>query len=228
MKIFRLLWINNLILLTIIFAGLSCAHKNAEKKDMAIISGEDEKKQAEYQKESEEAKKIVVARVNGVAITLYDLINKMNQLATTYIPQSHERTPEIDQAVKQEALDILIFRELAVQEARRQGMTVPPETLDTFIQNLKKSMGSEEAYHDYLKKTESSEESLKKAYERNVLFNMIASKEIDLQAEKDNAQSVEERKQEWESELKKNASIELLLEEVERKLKEDAKKPTKN
>ena len=207
------------------FAGLSCAHRNAEKKDTALVPAEHEQRPADYQQGLQEAKKIVVARVNGVAITLKDLINRMNQFASVYVPESHERTPEIDQAVKQEALDILIFRELAVQEAVRQGMTVPTETLDKFIQDLRKGLGSEDAYHDYLRKTDNTEESLKKEFERNQLFDMISSKEIYLQAGKDEGPSVEERKQEWESELKKNATIEILLEEVEKKLKEGAEKP---
>lgn len=207
------------------FAGLSCAHRTAGKQDTAITPAEDEKRSAEYQQGLQEAKKIVVARVNGTAITLNDLINRMNQLSSSYIPESHQRTPEIDQAVKQEALDILIFRELAVQEAIRQGLKIPPEALDNFIQNLKKDMGSEDAFNDYLKKTDSTEESLKKEFERNQLFDMIASKEIYLQAENKEVPSIEKRKKEWESELKNNATIEILLEEVEKKLKEGAGKP---
>jgi hypothetical protein len=54
---------------------------------------------------------------------------------------------------------------------------------------------------------------------------MIASKEIYLQAENDEPQSIQQRKLEWESELKKNATIEILLEEAEKKLKEGAEKP---
>ncbi len=223
MKRFYIRWMSSLILLTIMFTGLSCAHSNTEKKDMAIMPAEHEKGPTEYQKGLQEAKKIVIARVNGVAITLKDLMNRMNQLASVYIPESHQRTPEIDQAVKNEALDILIFRELAVQEAVRQGMKVPPEMLDNFIQDLKKSLGSEEAYQDYLKKTASTEESLKKDFERNQLFDMIVSKEVYLVVGTDD-QAVEKRKQEWESELKKNAKIEILLEEVEKKMREDAEK----
>lgn len=225
MKIFHMRCISSLMLLTIMFAGLSCAHRNTEKQDMAIMPEEVEKRQTEHQRGLQEAKKMVIARVNGVAITLFDLLNKMNQLASVYIPESHQRTPEIDQAVKQEALDILIFRELAVQEAVRQGVKIPSEELDNFIQNLRKSMGSEEAFNDYLKNTDSTEESLKKEFERNQLFDMIASKEIYLQAENKEAPAIEKRKKEWESELKKNATIEIRLEEVEKKLKEDAEKP---
>lgn len=223
MKRFYIRWMSSLILLIIMFTGLSCAHSNTENKDMAIIPAEHEQGPTEYQKGLQEAKKIVVARVNGVAITLKDLMNRMNQLASVYIPESHQRTPEIDQAVKNEALDILIFRELAVQEAVRQGMKVPSEMLDNFIRDLKKSLGSEEAYQDYLKKTDNTEESLKKDFERNQLFDMIVSKEVYLEAGTDD-QAVEKRKQEWESELKKNAKIEILLEEVEKKMREEAEK----
>jgi hypothetical protein len=174
----------------------------------------------------------VVARVNGAGITLNDLIDRMNRIASEYIPQSHERTPELDQKVKQKALDILLFRELAVQEAVRQGMTVPPETVERFIQNLKDGIGSEDGYHEYLQKINYTEESLKKEFERNQLFDMIAEKEIYRKAmpdgdDGDEDRSVENRKEEWYSELKNNAEIEILLEEVEKKMKEDSEKRKK-
>jgi hypothetical protein len=114
----------------IMFVGFSCAHRNAGKQDMTITPAEHENIITDYKKGVEDSKKIVVARVNGVGITLNDLIVRMNKIASDYIPQSHERAPEIDQKVKQEALDILLFRELAVQEAVRQGMTVPHETVE--------------------------------------------------------------------------------------------------
>jgi len=216
---------------TIMFAGFSCAHRDAGKKEMPITPAEHENIMTEYKKGVEDSKKIVVARVNGAGITLNDLIDRMNRIASEYIPQSHERTPELDQKVKQEALDILLFRELAVQEAVRLGMTVPPETVERFIQNLKDRIGSEDGYHEYLQKINYTEESLKKEFERNQLFDMIAEKEIYRKAMPEGNEeelSVESRKEEWYAELKNNAEIEILLEEVEKKMKEDAEKRKKD
>lgn len=229
MKILHKRWIISLMSAAILFGGFSCAHRNAEKQDVTITPAEDENIMTEYKKGIEDSKKIVVARVNGVGITLNDLIDRMNRFASDYIPESHQQTPEIDQAVKQEALDILLFRELAVQEAVRQGMTVPPEIVERFIQDLKDRTGSEDGYHEYLQKINYTEESLKKEFERNQLFDMIAEKEIYSKAmpDGDEGRSVANRKEEWYAELKNNATIEILLEEVEKKMREDSEKRKK-
>ena len=214
-----------LALAIIAVTGLSCAHGNTEKKDTALSQAEHKDMVSEYRKGVEESRKVVVAKVNGADITMYDLINKMNQIAPSQIPRGHQRTPEIDQMVKKEALDILIFRELAVQEAVRQGMKVSPEQIDETLKEIKAKMGSEEAFHKSLSMNGETEESFKKVIERDQLFNMIVKQEIYRKAMEDaDPQSVENRKQEWEAELKKDAKIEIMLEEAEKKIKEESGK----
>ena len=220
----RISWMTGLMIVFIVLTGLSCAHTNGDKQDRAIKPADHEKMLSEFQKGVEESKKYVVAKVNGVDITMNDLIGKMNQIAPKYIARGHERTPEIDQMVKQEALDIIIFRELAVQEAVRQGMKVTPAQVDETLQKIKANMGSEDQFNKFLDMTGETEESLRKGIERNQLFNMIVAEEIYHKANAGDASEVEQRRLEWEAELKKEAKIEIMLEDVEKKLKEDAKK----
>jgi len=223
---FDMQWISGLALAVIAMVGLSCAHGNTEKKDAAPSQAEHESMVSQYRKGVEESKKIVIARVNGADITMNDLINKMNQIAPSRIPRGHERTPELDQMVKKEALDVLIFRELAIQEAVRQGMKVPPEQIDETLKKIRAKAGSEEAFNKSLSMTGETEESLRKVIERDQLFDMIVKQEIFRKATEDpDPHSVENRKLEWEAELKKNAKIEIMLEEVEKKIKEESGKP---
>ena len=162
----------------------------------------------------EESKKVVVARVNGAEITMYDLLNRMNRIAPLYMQPGQPRDPGTDARVKQEALNVLIFRELAVQEAVRQEMKVEPEALDRSVKTLKDRLGSEDAYRTYLSREGLTEESLRKAIERDQLYDRIADKEIlrKVQATgSDDLRAIEARRREWEAEMKKTAKIEILV-----------------
>jgi peptidyl-prolyl cis-trans isomerase C len=167
-----------LIIFAIALAGLSCANRTAVKNETAIEPPEHEKTAVEYLKRIEVSKGVVAARVNGADITMYDLMNKMNEIAPRYIRSVRDRSPEIDEKVRKEALDAVIFRELAVQEAVRQGMKVRSETTDHAIERLKKAAGSEDVFKTNLAVAGKTEESFRKEIERDLLFDMIVDKEV--------------------------------------------------
>ena len=202
---------------------LSCAHGTAERNNTAISEEEHGKILERYKVGVEESKKFVVAQVNGTDITMNQLIDRMNKIAPTYVKDPRERTPELDDKVKQEALDILIFRELAIQDAVRQGMKADPAQIDRSIETLRHVTGTEEGFNAYLSQRGLTEESLRKEIERDELFNMVAEKEIaeKMDGSQDRAAAIQKRKEQWEAELKKKATIVISLEEVERKLREE-------
>jgi hypothetical protein len=213
------------MLMIIAITSFSCAHGNPEKKKMTVATTDHEETNKQYLKGVEESKKHVVARVNGVEITLYRLIDRMNQIAPNLL-RSHERTPGIDDWVKREALSILIFRELAIQEAVRLGIKAPPEQIDETLEKIKATAGSEDEFKKFLNTTGKTEESLRKDIGRNLLFDMIIEQEVVSHAKKGGRgdTSAELRRVEWEKELKKGAKIEITLDEVEKKLREEAEK----
>ena len=226
MKRINIQWIGSFILIIIAITGFSCAHGNQEKKDTAINQADHEKIMEQFKKGVEESKKIVVARVNGSDITMMQLISAMNQIAPNYIKDPREKTPELNKKVEKDALDLLIFRELAIQEATRRGMKVDPKRVDQALKNFIHIMGSEEAYNYYMLQRGLDEKTMIKELERDELVNMISREEImpKVKENEDKAQAIQERKQEWEAELKKDAKIEITLDEVEKKLKEEADK----
>lgn len=219
-------WVLGIMLMIIAITGFSCAHGNTEKKETAITPAD---QQEQYLKGIRESKKYVVARVNEADITLFNLINRMNQIAPDLL-RTHERGPDMDEFLKREALGILIFRELAIQEAVRRGLEVPSDQIDEALEKRRVTMGSDEALKKFLKATGETEESLRKDIERNLLFDMIAEQEIYsvAMAGRHKDKSVEIRRTEWERELRQNAKIEITLDEVEKKLKEEAEKESKH
>jgi len=205
--------------MTIALAGVSCNKEKSPKEEpkKALPAEQEEKERVE------KARQIKVARVNGVEITMYDLVREMNIIASKMVPDSSKRTPETDARVKQAALALLIFRELALQDAVRQGIKASPQAVDDLIGKLKAGLGSEDAYKAYHLKSGLTEESLRTQAEKDVLYSMILDKEIYKKAktggkpQKEAMSIIEKRKQVWEKELKKNARLEMLLPEAEKK-----------
>ena len=103
----------------------------------------------------------------------------MNATAPQYLAKGQQRTPELDEKVRNDALDILIFQELAVQEAKKRGMKVKPEVIDGAVKKIKADKGSE-AFQTYLAENGLTEDELRKTIEQDALFEMIAAQEIDV------------------------------------------------
>ncbi|MCL5022530.1 MAG: peptidyl-prolyl cis-trans isomerase [Nitrospirae bacterium] len=164
-----------LAVLAVSLSALSCSKEKTENKGMPPGH---EKMVEEYQKSIKESRKTVVARVNGADITMYDLSGRMRQILPQYIQGGRQMTPEIEQRARQDALDALIFRELAVQEALRRKMKAPQEKVDAALQQLKAKMGSEKEYRAYLKREDLTEAWLRNQIEKDQLFNMIVGAEI--------------------------------------------------
>lgn len=171
-----------IITLTIVvvyaLTGISCNREKAASK-ISPLQAEVQKKTAEaLTKSFEESKKVIAAKVNGADITTYELVREMNEIAPQYVNAGKKTDVKTDAKVRKVALDRLIFRELAVQEAIRQGMKVPPEAVGSALKKIKSDLKSEEAYREKLKQSGMTEEELKKLLEKNLLIDMITEKEI--------------------------------------------------
>ncbi len=153
----------------------------------------------------------VVARVNGTDITMHELNFEMNLIGPSIIKDPKKRTPELDKKVRDTAMGILVFKELAVQEAVRQGMKVKPAAVEEARKQLKLKLGSENNYRDYLQKTGLTEAAMGRLLEKDILFNQITQKEIFQKVKANDGQAIEKRKVQWEKGLRKKAKIEILL-----------------
>lgn len=270
MKKTKLIMAGLTIAFAMVFTCSSCTKKEEAPKGPAIkespkMTPEQLKRAEEIKKGVEASKAVVAARVNGRDITMFSLVREMNTVAQKIIPTGQSGTPELTAKVKKEALNNLIFRELALQEAMRQGMKVKSETIEDVISKVKAQAGSEEGYKKYLQDRNLDENGLRKTIERSHLLEMITAREIFDKIkvddkvlrntyEKDKASFMtkdnpsrqmsfeeakgfiegrikseigEKRLAQWNSELRKKAKIEVMPDEVEQKLKEDAGKQKK-
>jgi len=167
-----------IIMSTLSFALISCSKEKTPAKEAVKAPPEHTKVIEAYRKSLDDARKNIVATVNGVNITSYDLVNEMNVVGPQYIKPGQKKDPKVDEKVRKEALDRLIYRELAVQEAKRQGMQPPPGAVEDELKKMKAALKTEDAYRQKLANTGLTEEELKKQIERNILVDMITEHEI--------------------------------------------------
>ncbi len=132
----------------------------AEKKER-IIKG------------NEEAKAVVVAKVNGVDITMFALVREMNLIGKNFVKPGQPITPDVTEKVKKMALDRVILEELAVQEAKKQGINVKPDTVNEIVKRMKSHMGDANAFNQYLKERGLTEDGLRKQIVRSHTFELI-------------------------------------------------------
>lgn len=158
---------------------VSCKKKeDAKKVQEPPLSPEQKKVVEEMKKGVEESKKIVIAKVNGQPITMFQVVREMNSIAPKYLKEGEPSTAEITEKVKKEALDTLINKELAVQEAKRQKITIRKETIDNIIDKLIEMLGSKKAFEQDLKEKNLTEYELRKNIERSHLYELISKKEV--------------------------------------------------
>ena len=146
--------------------------KTAEERKV-----EEAKQAEEVRKAEEEAKKNIVARVNGADINMFMLTRAMNRVAPKYIKEGAP-TPETTAKIRNEALNRLILEELAVQEAIKQDINPAPEAIDKVVGQVRKNLGSEQAYMEYLVKNNLTEDTLKKLIERSQRYELITAREV--------------------------------------------------
>lgn len=164
-----------LLIAAISLAGVSCK-KQQQAAAPPPPTPEQKAKIEEVKKRAEEAKKVFAAQVNGVDISMQDLLREMNLVAQRY-DKGNGNIDKPTAQVKKEALNELVFRELAIQEAVRQGIKVGPERIDAVISQMKTQMGAE-AFQQYLDERALTDADLRKLIERSHLFEMITAKEI--------------------------------------------------
>src|ERR1017187_3079783 len=114
-----------------------------------------------------------VARVNGAVLTDRDLLREM--YAIFPYAQQHNGFPKAQEAaIRQGALEMIIFEELVYQEAVRRKLTVPPEKLNRAEADFRKQFKSPDEYQQCLQtEMHSSEQQLRKQIQRSLLIEQL-------------------------------------------------------
>ena len=160
------------------FATAGSGAESDTSTDVRIESPAGEENIEQTRERIEAGRKQIVARANGVDINMYDLIGMMNRVHKAYYSNITEANEEINREIKQRAIDRLIFEELAVQEAIKQGIKPPAEKVDGVIDSIKGAYGSEEAFQQYLDGIALTEEGLKARIYRSRLLEGITGREV--------------------------------------------------
>jgi len=218
MRSFAKRFVGFVVLATLGISLISCKGDTAPNKGTSSRPSEPTTDPGKPRESVEDPKKTIVAKVNGVPISVDELVREMNTIAPQYVKPGQKTDPPTDEKIRKEALDRLIYRELAVQEAKRQGMKAPKGAVAEELKKIKAEMKTEDAFRQNLAKSGITEEELKRQIERNILVEMIAEKEIfgKVKLKPDAARNtfamtlaVQNREDEWVEGLKKAARIEI-------------------
>jgi hypothetical protein len=130
-------------------------------------------------KSFEESKKVIAVNVNGTPISEFFVLREMNVIAPQYLKPDQKRTPDLDAKIRRDAITIVITQELAVQDAKKRGIQIQPAAIDRELQKMKAATASEGAFQKFLESNGLTAEELKKVMENELLFERIASLEVD-------------------------------------------------
>ena len=120
-----------------------------------------------------------VARVNGAVLTDRDLLREMYAIFPN--AQQHNGFPKAQEAaIRQGALEMIIFEELVYQEAVRRKLTVPPEELNRAEADFRKQFKSPDEYQQYLQtEMHGSEQQLRKQIQRSLLIEQLLKSDVE-------------------------------------------------
>jgi parvulin-like peptidyl-prolyl isomerase len=120
-----------------------------------------------------EAKHTVVAKVNGVDITLHALNSLTDRMAAI---DRKSPSPASAEEIRKKALDQLIFQELSLQEAVRQGMSVKETEIESAITVI---VGhNTEDLEKFLAKQNITAEEMRDVIRRRILLQRIYAREV--------------------------------------------------
>jgi parvulin-like peptidyl-prolyl isomerase len=120
-----------------------------------------------------------VARVNGAVLTDRDLLREM--YAIFPYAQQHNGFPKAQEAaIRQGALEMIIFEELVYQEAVRRKLTVPAATLQRNLAEFRKQFPDPDQYQQYLQaEMHGSEQQLRQQIRRSLLIEQVLKSDVE-------------------------------------------------
>jgi len=120
-----------------------------------------------------------VARVNGAVLTDRDLLREMYSIFP--YAQQHNGFPKAQEAaIRQGALEMIIFEELVYQEAVRRKMTVTAEKLNRAEADFRKQFKSPDAYQQYMQvEMQGSESKLRQQIKRSMLIDSLLRNDVE-------------------------------------------------
>ncbi len=119
-----------------------------------------------------------VVRVNGVVLTDRDLLREMYSIFP--YARVHNGFPKALEAdIRDGAMKMIIFEELAYQQARHINMTVPPAQLAQALVEFRQQFATPQQYQQFLNEEfQGSEKVLRAKVERSLLIDRFLKEEV--------------------------------------------------
>jgi parvulin-like peptidyl-prolyl isomerase len=120
-----------------------------------------------------------VAKVNGVVLTDRDLLREM--YAIFPYAQQHNGFPKAQEAaIRQGALEMIIFEELVFQEAERRKLAVPAARLNQAEADFKKQFKSPDEYQQFLQvEMHGSQQQVRSRIQRSLLIEQVLKSDVE-------------------------------------------------
>jgi parvulin-like peptidyl-prolyl isomerase len=120
-----------------------------------------------------------VARVNGAILTDADLIRE--EYAIFPYARQHNGIPkEFEKQIRDGALKMIVFEELAYQEAQRRKLAIPPAKLQRAEAEFRKQFATPEQYNAFLQSDfHGSSDLLSEKIRRSLLIESFLKGEVD-------------------------------------------------
>ena len=120
-----------------------------------------------------------VARVDGTVLTDRELLREMLQIFP--YARQHNGFPKAEEAaIRQGALQMIIFEELVYQEAQRRRLTVPAEQLKRAEIEFKKQFATAEEYQQFLEQEMGgSDTRVREKIRRSLLIEQVLKTEVE-------------------------------------------------
>src|SRR5215467_6858567 len=123
-----------------------------------------------------------VAKVNGTVLTDRDLLREMYSIFP--YARQHNGFPKAQEAaIRQGALEMIIFEELVYQEAERRKLFVPAAKLNAAADDFRKQFSSPDEYNQYLKsEMQGSDQKMKQQIKRSLLIEQVLKSDVEMKA----------------------------------------------
>ena len=120
-----------------------------------------------------------VARVNGAVLTDRDLLREMYSIFP--YAQQHNGFPKAQEAaIRQGALEMIIFEELVYQETVRRKLAISPEKIKTAEADFRQQFKSPDEYQQYMQaEMQGSEKNLQQRIRRSLLIEQVLKSDVE-------------------------------------------------
>ncbi|HEX8815046.1 MAG TPA: peptidylprolyl isomerase [Terriglobales bacterium] len=120
-----------------------------------------------------------VAKVNGAVLTDRDLLREMYSIFP--YARQHNGFPKAQEAaIRQGALEMIVFEELVYQEAERRKLTVPAATVNKAEAEFRKQFHSPDEYQAYMNaEMKGSEKQLELQIRRSLLIEQVLKTDVE-------------------------------------------------